>query len=221
MPGAENVTAVLESFLLGNEEISEASLAYLEKNYSIKSDKKYSLSLVFFGDVPKKSRQEIDAMVRRQIENYSRQKYYTALLEMKSEIVYIFPDKFNPVQLEKYCINGILKYIREAGCKNAILGWTVISRLGLIKEELDILRGELKWSIVLGEDVLISYPKTKQIKFNQLQYPYQIERSMVTALSSKETSRIERTAQEFLGWWRKEFISPIKSLRHLSEWYLQ
>lgn len=206
--GFSNPNAVFESLLLSNDEMEEIAMYQLEEKFDIGIEKNYFLMIVYLGVDSKSIRGRVDTIIGELLSGYSDKKYYKTSLEIKKEILYIFPESFEFNLLDNYCKTTVLKILRKDGYNNIILGCTVINSIRAIKKELDILRGELKWSIVLGEDVLVSYPKTRNINFKQLQYPFQIEKDIIAAIISMEIPKINKSIAEFLACWRKEIYHP-------------
>jgi two-component system response regulator YesN len=89
-----------------------------------------------------------------------------------------------------------------------VFGFTEFKGILNLKSRLNLMRKELKWSIVLGEDVLISFPKTQQINTKLIQYPIDIETNANAAMFSLDISKLERLFNEFFDWWRKDLYHP-------------
>ena len=180
---------ILQSIVLGGSIETEEMFKYLWDKYGINSNNKFALITVYTGvkDILEKDR--IIKIISSSIKRYSNVGLTIFELTLHNEIEIILYDCDDFSALERLFQNTVIKELLSHKINGLAFGWIIFNGLNNLKNSLNILRKELKWSAVLGEDVLISYPKTQQINTRIIQYPVDIETNAKAAIS---TSNIDK-----------------------------
>jgi two-component system response regulator YesN len=82
-----------------------------------------------------------------------------------------------------------------------------------MKSSLYTLLQNMDWNIVLGDDVIISYPKVTQILTKPLSYPLDIERQMRVALCAMDSKKTEETMQNFCQYFKSGSLYSPKEIK--------
>lgn len=188
----------------GNEELYE----YLHQTYDIDPNGKFITVTIYLGAEINHFRSIVSEMLSKLLDDFRGSKYCMFELMFHFELVVVIYSCSDPSGFERYFQNTVIKNIGNKGISNLVFGWVNFEGIHNLKNSLHLLRKELKWSIVLGEDVLIVYPKTQQINTKLIQYPIDIETAAKAAMCSLDTAKMERLFDEFLLWWRKDLYQP-------------
>jgi len=206
--GLSSINNSLQRLALESAEETQSILLDLKVIYGVNIDDSFTVITVYLGDNMRLNKEAVDGILKERLDRFEGIDYYIFQVDVHNEIVVLINGKENFSELEKYTQNVILKELHRKNIMNVIMGWIPFEGLHNLKDSLTILRKELKWSIVLGEDVLVSYPKTQKIHTNEVQYPVDIENKTKAAAYSLDVKALQDTTQEFLNWWRKDLFRP-------------
>lgn len=81
-------------------------------------------------------------------------------------------------------------------------GWVEAEELGEVKTSLDLLHRHMEWSITLGTEVLIVWPKIHKLQTIPCVYPIEIENRMKGAVCAAEKEKIEYCMEEFYAYFQ-------------------
>ena len=180
---------------------------YLHEKHDIDPNGEFAVVSIYLGS-QYDARKKINQIISSQLEKLNNICYTTFEMTLNHELV-ILMYKCNDFSILERCFqNSIIKEIHRDGITGMAFVWARFTGLDNFRITLNILRKELKWSIVLGEDVLISYPKTQQINTKLVQYPINIEVNANSAACLLDMNRLKRLFGEFLSWWRKDLHRP-------------
>lgn len=203
-----SVEHLLQNLILGDLRDEEQCLEYLNERFHMPQDSTYSVAVIYLGDEFENSFSRVKQTILPLLKVLEGNKYYVLDLNAHNELLILVQSPETPGELEKYFQNVVLKTLHEAQYKNVIMGWIEIDHLQKLKSSLQILKKELKWSIVLGEDILISYPKTQNIHTRPVQYPVDAEKNVKAAIYSNDLEKFSRNVEEFLALWRRDLYRP-------------
>lgn len=83
------------------------------------------------------------------------------------------------------------------GMKGMALGWVEAENILLLKHSYENLEKYLEWNILLGEEVIISYPDILHVKTSVCMYPMDIENQMKVAICANNYQMIEKCTGKF------------------------
>jgi two-component system response regulator YesN len=200
--------AILQGIVLGGNSKNEERYQYLSDKYGISSESDFAVLTVYTGERTDSEKDRIKKLVGISIKEYSHAEFTMFELSLHKEIDILISNCNNFAAFERYFQNMSIKDLIREKIFGLAFGWIVFTNLDNLKSSLNTLRKELKWSAVLGEDVLISYPKIQQINTRIAQYPLDIENSAKAAACTLDIIKLKKTFEEFLSWWRKELYHP-------------
>jgi two-component system response regulator YesN len=212
LSGGKDATAPVEllllNYILGSHDEVKALEKQLKDFYDIDSEKSFVTVLVYICDHSEENKEVIKKTLIRKMQELYQDKYYIVDVDAYKELVIFIQDSMNCSRIEKLFQERIIPEIHGNRIMNIVFGSVCVNGLNDIKSSLQDLRKLLNWSIVLGEDVLLSYPKLQKIFTKAIQYPIDIENHIKSAVYSNDTAKIHLYNQEFLDWWRKDLYQP-------------
>ncbi|MDP4181068.1 MAG: response regulator [Bacillota bacterium] len=199
---------IFQNLVLGENAGYEELFEYLHKTYDIDPNGKFITVNIYLGREINDCKNKVLQVLARLLDDFRGIKYCMFELALNFELVLVIYNYSDPSGLEHYFQNIVIKNIANLGINNYVFGWTSFEGMQNLKNKLNLLRKELKWSIVLGNDVLISYPKVLEINTKLVRYPINIETDAKAAMCSLDIAKIERLFDEFLSWWGKDLYHP-------------
>ena len=206
--GTTSAEHALQSLILGKETEYNEIAEYLENVYGIHWNHNIALVLIYLGNETEKSADIVKQVVGSSLQGFKGLRHYIVNMEADNELIVVMPLDTIGSEVERFYQNIVIKELRKNALNGCVLGWLEFEGVLNLKSNLQIIRNEMKWSIILREDVLVSYPKTRQIHTKVIQYPIDIEQRMKTALNSVDIDKIHKYTGEFLSWWGQEVYNP-------------
>lgn len=102
---------------------------------------------------------------------------------------------------------------REESMKGMALGWVESENIFLLKNSYEALEKYLEWNILLGEEVIISYPDIKHIKTSVCMYPMEIENQMKIAICANNYRMIEKCTRKFQRYFETQKMYDPKQVK--------
>lgn len=113
--------------------------------------------------------------------------------EMLYLFLYGYEKKQNP---ERRFQTWLLQKHREQGFAMSA-GWVEAAEPGEVKKSLDLLQRHMEWSITLGTEVLIVWPKINNLQTVPCVYPIETENRMKGAVCAASREKISQCMEEF------------------------
>jgi two-component system, response regulator YesN len=203
-----SLESLFQSLVLSDSNCVDEMYKYIHEKYDIDSNGEFAAVSIYFSVHTKVTKDRIIKSLSALLDHCQPTRYSIFELKLHHELVMVFYNCLDFEALERYLQVVVIKEIVKEGIHDIAFAWMRFSGLEFLRNSLNILRKELRWSIVLGEDVLISYPKTQQINTRLIQYPIDIETSAKSAVCSFDVIKLKRHFEDFLSWWRKELYQP-------------
>lgn len=191
-----NLENIAFGILYGVSLPDEAVEAFLDKKYGILPDTNLLLLLIYMGDDFETGRER----KRREITQILRQKgtdYCLVDMEYDRAILALLYHYSSRQEMERWYQNQILFQKRDRKERNISHGMLEVQGIGEIREGYQKLLPYMDWTIVLGDDVLISYPRITEIQSEICIYPVELENQMKAAICAGDLKKIEEAAERF------------------------
>lgn len=174
----------------------------LEK-YGLYVDMPCCFSLFYLGNDFAGKRKETVESLERLLGSYQEAKHYIwELPEEKMIGVLLFQyTSFAIVErwLQRQATMGILRKISSTKC----IGMTEVSSLEQLKQSFKILLKYLEWSIVLGEEIIVSYPKVTKIQTIPVIYPIFLEQEIKEGLCAMNWDKVKERGRKFIEYFHQ------------------
>lgn len=197
-------TGLISGQLILDEQISR----YVENTFDILDKDAFALMCVYLGKRYDEEAPLVVNIVQSAFVKAGLGSHYLLFLPGVSELLFVFDKRTNFQQLERYLQFNITREINATSANYAVLGFTICESLYKIRESYENMHAYLPWNISLGSEVIISYPKIKQVQVVGAIYPIQIEKDSVEALCAMDYHRLNVQTESFLRFLTKQIYSP-------------
>lgn len=185
---------------------------FLEKRYGISRETKLLELLVYMGGSFEKCRER----KRKELEQLLEQKELGfVLVEMEYDrvilaVIYGYPSK---QAIERWYQNQILLRRREKQEQKFSFGMIEVTGAASIREGYQKLLPYMDWNIVLGDDILISYPRISDIQTEICIYPVELENQMKIAVCAGEKEKIREITERFHSYFQNGKVYSPKEVK--------
>lgn len=198
---------VLHSALAGKLEANEELGEFLKTNYCIDMEMPEGIFCIYLG----RRFEEEKAVVMSVVQNcFVKSGYKNTQILMrpeKHEIMVIIFEENDFHKLERYVQYIVLPEIKRVSNFSAV-GFTVCGQFTELQNAAEHLWDVIPWSIPLGNDVLISYPKVLHVNAAELIYPSDLEEKCTNALFKLDYEELNRRIKEFLNYFTIQLYNP-------------
>lgn len=192
-----NLENVMSGIIHGTSIINEQTEEFLLRKYNIKNDTPILELLVYMGDFfedkRKRKRQELGMLLERE----KKLQFCMVDLEYDKSILVLIYGYNSRQELERWYQNCILLQKRDINEQKISHGMIEVTGIQEIRKGYQCLLPYMDWTIVLGDDVLISYPKTTKVQTEVCVYPVDLENQLKIAICAGEKEKITNTVQRF------------------------
>lgn len=194
MGSLENVVVGL---LYGNVVLDERMNAYLHQRFGIGRDTALIELVLYLGECFEEERGRVKREIQRQMQQMPHIRYCMVDMEYDRAILVLLYDYRSGLEFERWYQNNILLQKRDNRNRQVSYGMTEVAGLENIREGYQKLFPYMDWSMVLGDDVLISCPKIHKIQTSICVYPVELENQMKTAVCMGEREKIRKITEQF------------------------
>ena len=156
--------------------------------YGISEDTTYAGICLYLGALYEREK----ASRRRELQQFLNQReqmnYVFLQVDWEQSLLVLIYGEKNQKELERWVQYWLLRD-RNAGSSGAI-GFAPEMKLENLKETLNVMLKNMDWSISLGADVLISWPKVTKLQTSPCMYPLELEHQMKLAVCTGEEEKI-------------------------------
>jgi len=187
---------IVSGILYGTSAPDGQVAEFLEKKYGIVENTPLLEMLIYMGEYFESDREKR----RKEISQILGQKELRfCLIDMEYEkaILVLLYGYASRQEIERWFQNQILFRTRGAGRQETGCGMLEVTGAGQIREGYQKLLPYMDWHIVLGSDVLISYPRIADIQTEICIYPVELENQVKTAVCTGEQEKIREITEKF------------------------
>ncbi len=187
---------IMSSILYGVSELDEKMETFLDSRYGIERDTPFIELLVYMGAGFENGRER----KRRELDQVLKEKKMTyCMVDMEYDkvilvLLYGYPSR---TEIERWYQNRILFQKRGKQEQDTSYGMLEAAGVSGIREGYQKLLPYMDWNIVLGDDVLISYPHIANVQTEICIYPVELENQMKIAICMGENGKIREITERF------------------------
>ena len=187
---------IMSSILYGVSELDEKMETFLDSRYGIERDTPFIELLVYMGAGFENGRER----KRRELDQVLKEKKMTyCMVDMEYDkvilvLLYGYPSR---TEIERWYQNRILFQKRGKQEQDTSYGMLEAAGVSGIREGYQKLLPYMDWNIVLGDDVLISYPHIANVQTEICIYPVELENQMKIAICMGENGKIREITELF------------------------
>lgn len=187
---------IISGFLHGTAILNEQMEEFLDKRYGILKDTGFIELLIYLGrsfeERKDKKRQEICRLLEEK-----KVKHCAVDMEYDRVILVVIYGYSSRQELERWYQNRILLQKRDMRERKISYGMTEVTGVKEIREGYQRLLPCMDWNIILGDGILISYPRIADIQTEICIYPAELENQMKAAVCTGEIERVREITGRF------------------------
>lgn len=186
---------IVSSVLYGVSAVEEKVEEFLDRKYGISRGMPLIELLVYLGADFETDREKI----RREMCRILKQKkveYTLVDMEYDKAVLALLYDYSSRQEIERWFQNQILFQKRGVKGKEISYGMLEVAGAKEIREGYQKLLPYMDWNIVLGDDVLISYPHIADVQTEICIYPVDLENQVKVAICMGETEKVREVAEK-------------------------
>ncbi|EMS69453.1 response regulator transcription factor [Ruminiclostridium cellobioparum] len=203
-----SIENIFQNIVMGGSDKVEEMYRFLSDRYGLGQNTEFAAVSVYYGTDDRDHINKLKIILADDLTGFGSGSFTIFDLALHQEIIVLIYNSENLQAYERFFQNRAIRDILGQDFKGLAFGWIQFTGPENIKNSINTIRKELKWSIVLGEDILISYPKTRQINTKLIHYPIELESASKACVFSNDPGRLNRLFEEFASWWRKELYHP-------------
>lgn len=193
---------IVSSVLYGVSAVEEKMAEFLDKKYGISRGMPLIELLVYLGADFETDREKMRREMCRVL-GHRKVKHTLVDMEYDKAILVLLYDYSSRQEIERWFQNQILFQKRGGKEKEISYGMLEVTGIDGMREGYQKLLPYMDWNIVLGDDVLISYPRIADIQTEICIYPVELENQVKIAICMGEKEKIRevtnRLHRYFLG----------------------
>lgn len=201
----KNMNQLLQSVLWGGVEIDEEMSRHVKSRFGVCTTEPMIEICLYLG----KHLEEQKASLSEELTNMFSEHKGTqfCILEDKKErvlllLLYGYTDSR---MLERWFQKWLLTKRSEKQFPVAA-GWIEAENIRALKSSLETLYPYMEWNITFGEEVMISYPKIKNVQTVPCIYPLEIENKIKGAICAGDLEKTKEVQKEFQAYFQDGLI---------------
>ncbi|WP_289284876.1 response regulator transcription factor [Parablautia intestinalis] len=197
-----NLENIVSGILYGTSVLEKEMESFLEKKYGIAGDTPLIELLMYMGEEFENDRKRKRNEMCRILQD-KEVKYALVDMEYDKVILALIYGYSSKREIERWYQNQILFQNRGSIKQKISYGMIEVAGPGKIREGYHNLLPYMDWNIVLGADVLISYPHIADVQSEICIYPVELENQVKTAVCMGENEKVK----EIIGKFHRYFLN--------------
>ncbi|MDF2878390.1 MAG: hypothetical protein K0S30_1486 [Clostridia bacterium] len=191
-----------------SSQIDKTLIQYMDHLFQSESSTKFIIFMADINNTLEAYITDIKKYAEDTFNMYEKVKYHIIIVEEKKELLMIIKQPDEELRLEGIVEKQIIQPLKIVYEKE--ITWAVerIVNLENLPYAIKNLRELLMWSIVLGQDKIITSTHTSRLLVKTLQYPLKLENKMKKALCGQEASEMEKCVQAFILYLQNDLYHP-------------
>lgn len=190
---------ILSGITHGISEFNDEMKQFLLKQYGIDKKTSFLELLIYMGDLFEKNHEKKKREISFLMEQKKKWNYCMVDLEYDKTLLVLIYDYDSRQEVERWYQNQIMFQKRDEREKEISYGMLEVNGVCEIRQGYQRLCPYMDWNIVLGDDVLISYPKVTKIKTEVCIYPVELENQLKVSICTGDGDAIEKIMAKFCG----------------------
>ncbi len=187
---------IVSGILYGTAFPEEHLSAFLDKKYGISKDTPMMELLIYLGEGFETGRERKRREMCRLLEQ-KEIKYCLVDMEYDKAILVLLYQYASRQEIERWYQNQILFQKRDSQEEEISYGILEVRGIGAVREGYQKLLPYMDWNIVLGNEILISYPRIADVQTEVCNYPVELENQMKIAICTGEKEHIREMVNRF------------------------
>lgn len=187
---------IVSGLLYGVSALDEKMQDFLYKKYGIAEQTPLLELLTYMGNNFEKDREKKRKEMCRVLEQ-KKIRYCLVDMEYDKAVLALLYEYSSRQEIERWYQNQILFQKRDVRERHISYGMVEVIGAQAIREGYQTLLPYMDWNIVLGDDVLISYPRIADVQTEICIYPVELENQIKAAICTGEEDKIREITKRF------------------------
>lgn len=206
-----SLDTIIRNILAGDMKVDEEILGYLEEKFGIKKDRPLALFIHCFEEWTEKNRKELIRKLKMILAEKPELPYCIQEDERQKEIRLVLYNYKENENMKRWIQGHFLGRSQKSG--GAAMGWTEATDIRLLKTRYEEVERYLEWNIIMGEDVIISFPEIQNVQTALCVYPLEIEKQARLAICSGDAQKIEKSIRRFHEYFQDRKVYDPKNVK--------
>jgi len=204
---------IFSGLLFQNLKLDQELEKFIQEQYGLLAEGNYTLVPVYLGNEYEACAKKLQRELKVIMEN--REGLHFQLIEFPENQLFIFViyQCRDIAGLERWFQNRILMNLNRGKKYHVSIGWITVQGISHLKKGLEIIQKYMHWNIVLGDNVIISYPKITFVQSVEITYPRELEEQMRQALYIRDLEKAEFCIRKFQNYYRKDQLFEPKVIK--------
>lgn len=203
---------IVSGILYGTSILDEEMESFLDKKYGIEKDIPLIELLVYLGESFEAER-ERKRKEMCQILKKKEVKYCLVDMEYDKVIIALVYGYSSRREIERWYQNQILFQNMGERKQKVSYGMLEVSGACEIREGYQKLLPYMDWNIILGADILISYPQITDVQTEVCIYPVELENQIKVAICMGENEKVREILQRFHNYFLNGHVYSPKEIK--------
>ncbi len=187
---------IVSGLLYGVSALDDKMQDFLYKKYGIAEQTPLLELLIYMGNNFEKDREKKRKEMCRVLEQ-KKIRYCLVDMEYDKAVLALLYEYSSRQEIERWYQNQILFQKRDVRERHISYGMVEVIGAQAIREGYQTLLPYMDWNIVLGDDVLISYPRIADVQTEICIYPVELENQIKAAICTGEEDKIREITKRF------------------------
>lgn len=203
---------IFRELLYGNITASEEIIGYLKHKFKIETEHPFVIICCYLGVHYKAEYQSVKKSLAHIWLQKADASYDILGLEHYKSIIMVLYNNHEIQMLERWFQIQILNRQIKGS-----FGWSQAEDISQLYQCFQELFPYMDWNVTMEDEVLVSYPKIRQIQAAPCIYPMELENQAKAALCMYDWKRLERTFGELHTYFKQQVYVP----REIKECYVR
>lgn len=184
---------IIRNLINGDLTLEEEVDKYLRKNFKIQRNMPVILCVAYLEQWSERKCRSFVQEIKNGIGTEAI--CFELIEEKKKEIHFVMYGYKDGCQMKRRVQTYFLG--NQQHINGIALGWAEMQGMGCLKDYYEKLEHYLEWNILLGYEVVISYPEIKYVQTALCVYPVEIEAQLKNAICVNDSTRVKEYVQKF------------------------
>lgn len=208
-----SLSYLLSALLYGTIDYDAETKRYLSNKFGIAPENPIIILNCYMGKFFDEGMKGAKKELRFWFSGRNDLKFEMIEMEKEQSLVVILYQNIEAAQFERWFQNQVLLDGREKSRYILSYGMTLAEHAGSLREAYHTLSQYMDWNIVLGNKVLISYPKVLRIQTVFCVYPVELEGNMKAAFCSSDYPKIKKVLEQFFDYFKSGKLYAPKDVK--------
>jgi Response regulator containing CheY-like receiver domain and AraC-type DNA-binding domain len=214
----EKVENILFGLILGSIVPDDKLISFLDSKFSIKEDSKFHEVQVYLGEHYTEKKTKLIHELETILSKKKNLKFHVLEMQKDRLLLVILYGYDEQQAIERWFQTEVITQLHHRGVSENSYGWINADGLSELKINYLKLLQYMDWNITFHNEVIISYPKIRNVQTVLCIYPIDIENRLKIALCSYDRMKVHQCLEQFNNYFDS---SNVYSPKNIKEGYVR